>query len=55
MDEVVHFEIPADNPERAVSFYRGVLGWEASQFGDVPYWLIRAGEEVELVDLLPLE
>jgi predicted enzyme related to lactoylglutathione lyase len=48
MSKVVHFEIPADDPERAVVFYRDVLGWESSQFGDVPYWLVRAGEEGEL-------
>jgi len=48
MSKVVHFEIPADDPERAVSFYRDVLGWQSSQFGDDPYWLIQAGEEGEL-------
>jgi predicted enzyme related to lactoylglutathione lyase len=48
MSKVVHFEIPADDPERAVSFYRDVLGWQSSRFGDDPYWLIQAGEEGEL-------
>jgi predicted enzyme related to lactoylglutathione lyase len=26
MPEVVHFEIHADNPERAAAFYRSVFG-----------------------------
>ena len=25
---VVHFEIPADDPERASKFYRELFGWE---------------------------
>jgi predicted enzyme related to lactoylglutathione lyase len=24
---IVHFEIPADNPERAAKFYRDLFGW----------------------------
>ncbi len=28
MPRVVHFEIPADNPARAVQFYRTVFGWD---------------------------
>jgi uncharacterized protein len=45
--KVVHFEIPVDEPERASAFYREVLGWEMSGFGDEPYWLVRAGAEDE--------
>lgn len=30
MDRVMHFEIPADNVNRAVNFYRSVFGWEFS-------------------------
>ncbi|HEX9034048.1 MAG TPA: VOC family protein [Streptosporangiaceae bacterium] len=47
MSKIVHFEIPADDPQRAVEFYREVLGWEVSQFGAEPYWLVRAGAEEE--------
>lgn len=25
---IVHFEIPADNPERAAKFYRELFGWD---------------------------
>jgi uncharacterized protein len=29
---IVHFEIPADNPERAVKFYRELFGWEINRW-----------------------
>jgi predicted enzyme related to lactoylglutathione lyase len=29
---VVHFEIPADQPERAAKFYRELFGWEISKW-----------------------
>jgi uncharacterized protein len=30
---VVHFEIPADQPERAIKFYRELFGWEFKHLG----------------------
>ena len=47
MTKIVHFEIPADDPQRAVVFYHAALGWEISRFGEEPYWLVRAGEDGE--------
>ena len=47
MAKIVHFEIPADDPQRASTFYRDALGWEISRFGDQPYWLVRAGADDE--------
>jgi predicted enzyme related to lactoylglutathione lyase len=47
MPKIVHFEIPADDPQRASAFYRDALGWQVSRFGDEPYWLVRAGEDSE--------
>ena len=41
---VVHFEIHASEPPRLIDFYSELLGWEFSQFGDVPYWTIMTGE-----------
>ena len=44
---IVHFEIPADQPERAAKFYRELFGWEigrweGSDAGGVPeYWMVR--------------
>lgn len=32
MNKVVHFEIPADNLERAKKFYAEVFGWEISEW-----------------------
>ena len=43
MGRVVHFEIHADDTERAVKFYTNVFGWKFSQWGDNPYWLIETG------------
>jgi predicted enzyme related to lactoylglutathione lyase len=47
MSKIVHFEIPVDDSERASAFYREVLDWEISGFGDEPYWLVRAGDDDE--------
>jgi len=33
MDRVVHFEIPAENLERAKTFYSENFGWKRNQFG----------------------
>jgi predicted enzyme related to lactoylglutathione lyase len=43
---VVHFEIPADQPERAVKFYRELFGWdikhyEGSAAGGMDYWMVQ--------------
>lgn len=48
MPRVVHFEIPADDPERAVTFYRRVFDWEIQKWeGPTEYWLITTGPEGE--------
>jgi len=43
----VHFEIAADDPERASAFYRDVFGWDIKKWegGAVEYWLVMTGEE----------
>jgi hypothetical protein len=44
MPRVIHFEIHAADPERAVRFYSTVLGWEFTKWdGPADYWLIRTG------------
>lgn len=46
MPRVVHFEIHAEEPERAVRFYSGLFGWEFNKWdGPVDYWLIKTGPE----------
>ncbi|NOT59336.1 MAG: VOC family protein, partial [Acidobacteria bacterium] len=43
-NRVTHFEIHAENPERAIAFYRQSLGWEFQSWGGpMPYWLITTG------------
>ena len=45
MSRPVHFEIQAENVERAIAFYRDLLGWEFNQWGKEPYWLVKTGEK----------
>jgi len=46
MPRVIHFEIVADNPERAMKFYKEVFGWEFNKWdGPQDYWLVRTGED----------
>ena len=48
MPRPIHFEIHADNPERAIAFYRTVLGWSFSKWdGPMPYWMVVTGPENE--------
>jgi uncharacterized protein len=44
---VVHFEIHAEDPDRAERFYRRVFGWEVSRWEGAPldYRLITTGAE----------
>jgi predicted enzyme related to lactoylglutathione lyase len=40
---IVHFEIPADNPERAAKFYREMFGWKINRWenpGGIEYWMV---------------
>ena len=37
MDKVEHFEIPADDRERAIRFYTEVFGWELNPVPGVEY------------------
>jgi uncharacterized protein len=44
MPRVVHFEIPAEQPERATRFYSDVFGWQIQKWaGPQDYWLISTG------------
>ena len=48
MFNVVHFEIPADDVERAQKFYGELFGWQIEKFtGPTPmeYWEITTGAE----------
>jgi len=45
MPRVVHFEIPAGDPERAAAFlHKGVLGWKVEKWpGPMDYWMVDHG------------
>src|SRR5437660_3446153 len=48
MPRVIHFEIHADNPERAIAFYQSVFGWQFQKWaGPMDYWLITTGSDDE--------
>ncbi|MGZ4904351.1 MAG: VOC family protein [Halobacteriota archaeon] len=48
MSKVIHFELPADDPQRAVEFYEKVFGWTITKWeGPNDYWLITAGPDDE--------
>lgn len=46
MPRVVHFEIHAEQPERAVAFYSQIFGWDIQKWeGPMPYWLVSTGPD----------
>jgi predicted enzyme related to lactoylglutathione lyase len=46
MERVVHFEINADDPERAAKFYGDVFGWKIKKANNQEdYWVINTGPE----------
>jgi uncharacterized protein len=47
MPRVIFFEFPADNPDRAVSFYKSVFDWQMNKWGMENYWLVTTGQPPE--------
>jgi predicted enzyme related to lactoylglutathione lyase len=46
MPRVVHFEIHADDPERASKFYSSLFGWSFTKWdGPMPYWVLVTGPD----------
>jgi predicted enzyme related to lactoylglutathione lyase len=46
MPRIVHFEIHAGDPERAMKFYQECFGWSFQKFeGPMPYWLVTTGPD----------
>jgi len=44
----MHFEIPTDNPDRAIAFYSALFGWKFEKWpGPVDYWVIQTGDTAE--------
>ena len=50
MSRPIHFEIQADDLERAKAFYAEVFGWTFEDYGQVtgsPYWGVHTGDQSE--------
>jgi len=47
LPKVVHFEINADDIERAKGFYEKAFDWKIEKWEGGEYWVIDAGEEGE--------
>ena len=47
MNRPVHFEIHIENPERAMTFYKGLFGWDFQKYGSpaFDYWLVTTGKD----------
>ncbi|MGD0916821.1 MAG: VOC family protein [Thermodesulfobacteriota bacterium] len=45
MPTIMHFEVPADNVERAKSFYSKLFGWEIKEIPGMDYWMITTSGE----------
>jgi len=49
MSRVIHFEIPAAEPDRAAAFYGKVFGWKFDKWpGPIEYWMVVTGKDGEL-------
>ncbi len=49
MSRVVHFELVAEDPERATKFYSDAFGWTTQKWGGPePYWLVTTGEDGQI-------
>src|SRR5690348_10383313 len=46
MSRVIHFEIPAAEPDRAAAFYGKVFGWKFDKWaGRTDYWMVTTGQD----------
>ena len=46
MPRVIHFEIHAGDPDRAVKFYESLFGWTFQKWeGPMDYWLVTTGPD----------
>jgi predicted enzyme related to lactoylglutathione lyase len=49
-NRVVHFDVYADDVQRASAFYQHVFGWSIAKVEGMDYWLIKTGEEEPGID-----
>jgi hypothetical protein len=46
MPRPIHFEIHAENPDRAIRFYTDLFGWQFKKWeGPMPYWVVTTGTD----------
>lgn len=45
MPDIVYFEVPANDVERAKKFYSELFAWEFSKIPEDDYWMIKTGGE----------
>lgn len=54
MPRVVHFDLPAEDPEKLKEFYEKVFDWKFEKWddpsGQMEYWLIKTGENEPGID-----
>lgn len=45
MKRPIHFEIPAEDPQKAIAFYQTVFGWKFEPWsGPMEYWTVKTGD-----------
>jgi predicted enzyme related to lactoylglutathione lyase len=44
-NSIVHFEIPADDVQRAKTFYEKVLGWKISDPWNMNYFMVETKDQ----------
>jgi uncharacterized protein len=48
MPRPIHFDMTADDPERAAKFYGDIFGWKFQKWeGPMEYWMVSTGESGE--------
>jgi predicted enzyme related to lactoylglutathione lyase len=48
MPTIVHFEIPADDVERAKKFYTDLFGWKIEKTPEMDYWMVTTSGEKQV-------
>lgn len=44
-NRVVHFEIPCNEPEQSMAFFKEVFQWTFEKFGKEEYWIAKTGDD----------
>jgi uncharacterized protein len=45
MPRPIHFDLTAENPDRAMNFYKEIFGWKFEKWdGPMEYWMITTGD-----------